>query len=325
MARERILLAGVTGYIGGSVLHQLLRSKHAAIKDADITCLVRGQERVAQLHAAFGDRVKVIGFEGLDDTDRLVEIASQYDVIFNMTLGYHLASAAAFIEGLSLRQKSTGKDAWMVHTSGVSNLADQPLSGVHVESKPDLEFDDSRDNIYAYEKSRNTVKKYIQRTTELGMIDAGLESGVKTVVLMSPLIYGVSDASPQTAAPHNIDTSSRLERACGISVVCKFLDWPERRSLKGKPSLSVTARACGTTVLLPPNLCHKRTLISCSSSYRGPGRALRAGTRGDLVKGRRFSAQGETRRCFQRTWASHVDRGVAGGCKCSIRRRRSQE
>ncbi|KAI4652736.1 uncharacterized protein J4E78_007563 [Alternaria triticimaculans] len=191
MARERILLAGVTGYIGGSVLHQLLRSKHAAIKDADITCLVRGQERVAQLHAAFGDKVKVIGFEGLDDTDRLVEIASQYDVIFNMTLGYHLASAAAFIEGLSLRQKSTGKDAWMVHTSGVSNLADQPLSGVHVESKPDLEFDDSGDNIYAYEKSRNTVKKYIQRTTELGMIDAGLESGVKTVVLMSPLIYGV--------------------------------------------------------------------------------------------------------------------------------------
>ncbi|CAA9960590.1 NAD dependent epimerase/dehydratase family protein [Pyrenophora teres f. maculata] len=191
MSQKRVLLTGVTGYIGGSVLHQLLRSKHPAIEGAEIACLVRGQERVAQLHATFGHRLKVVGFEGLDDTEHLINIASQYDVIFNMTLGYHLASALAFIQGLSLRQKSTGRNAWMVHTSGVSNLADQPLSGTHVESNPNLEFDDSKDDIHAYEKARNTRKRYIQRTTELGMVDAGLESGVKTVVLMPPLIYGV--------------------------------------------------------------------------------------------------------------------------------------
>ncbi|KAE8845514.1 hypothetical protein PTNB73_01499 [Pyrenophora teres f. teres] len=191
MSQKRVLLTGVTGYIGGSVLHQLLRSKYPAIEGAEIACLVRGQERVAQLHATFGHRLKVVGFEGLDDTEHLINIASQYDVIFNMTLGYHLASALAFIQGLSLRQKSTGRNAWMVHTSGVSNLADQPLSGTHVESNPNLEFDDSKDDINAYEKARNTRKRYIQRTTELGMVDAGLESGVKTLVLMPPLIYGV--------------------------------------------------------------------------------------------------------------------------------------
>ncbi|KNG51974.1 nad dependent epimerase dehydratase family protein [Stemphylium lycopersici] len=191
MTGKRILLAGVTGYIGGSVLHQLLHSKYSAIEGAEIACLVRGEARVAQLHAAFGPRIKVVGFEGLEDTEALVGIASQYDVIFNMTLGYHLASALAFIKGLSLRHKSTGRDVWMVHTSGVSNLADQPLSGAHVESNSGLELDDSKDDIHAYEKARNTGKRYIQRTTELGMVDAGVESGVKTVVLMSPLIYGV--------------------------------------------------------------------------------------------------------------------------------------
>lgn len=122
------------------MLHQLLRSKHPAIKDAEIACLVRDQERVSQLHAAFGHRLNVVGFEGLEDAERLVEIASQYDVIFNMTLGYHLASALAFIKGLSLRRESTGRDVWMVHTSGVSNLADQLLTGLHVQSNPDLEF-----------------------------------------------------------------------------------------------------------------------------------------------------------------------------------------
>ncbi|KAB2101571.1 hypothetical protein AG0111_0g10623 [Alternaria gaisen] len=190
MTRKKILLAGITGYIGGSVLHQLLCSKHPSIQEAEIACLVRGQDRVAQLHNAFGSRIQVVLFEGLEDTARVVEIASQYDIVFNMTLGYHLASAAAFVKGLCLRRVHTGRDVWLVHTSGVSNLADQPLSGDHIESSPDREFNDSEDDIYTYEKMRN-IEKYIQRTTELGMIDVGLESGVKTVVLMSPLIYGV--------------------------------------------------------------------------------------------------------------------------------------
>lgn len=248
MAGHKVLLAGVTGYIGGSVLHQLLHSGHPALENAEITCLVRGSERIAELHNAFGNRVKAMGFEGLEDTDRLVEIASQYDVILNMTLGYHLASATAFIKGLSLRLIHTGRDAWMVHTSGVSSLADQPLSGAHVESNMDLEFDDSRDDIYAYEKSRNTGTKYIQRTTDLGMIDAGVKSGVKTVVVMSPLIYGVSDDPAQAVDTYNADSWSRWVRACGTSEVCKSLDWRKQQLLKDRLSLSVTARAFGIMV-----------------------------------------------------------------------------
>jgi hypothetical protein len=267
MIQKKVLLTGVTGYIGGSVLHQFLRSKDPAIEGAEIACLVRGEERVAQLHDAFGHRLQVVRFKGLEDTQRLVEIASQYDVIFNMTLGYHLASALAFIEGLSLRQKSTGKDAWMVHTSGVSNLADQPLSGVHVESNPDVEFNDSKDDIYAYEKARNTKKRYIQRTTELGMIDAGLESGVKSVVLMSPLIYGVRDESPQSVKPQGTDFYFRLARAYATSVVCKSPGWPKRRFLKDRPLLLVTAKAYGTMVRLPLKVATRRTLTLHHSSY----------------------------------------------------------
>lgn len=284
MTGKRILLAGVTGYIGGSVLHQLLHSKYSAIEGAEIACLVRGEARVAQLHAAFGPRIKVVGFEGLEDTEALVGIASQYDVIFNMTLGYHLASALAFIKGLSLRHKSTGRDVWMVHTSGVSNLADQPLSGAHVESNSGLELDDSKDDIHAYEKARNTGKRYIQRTTELGMVDAGVESGVKTVVLMSPLIYGVSHDYPRSVRLRIVNFQPRLAPAYGTSVVCKCHDWPKRLSQKDMPSSSVTAKACGTMVFLRLNFSHANTLTSNSSSYRGPGRTIRACTHRHLVK-----------------------------------------
>jgi len=63
------------------------------------------------------------------------------------------------------------------------------------------------------------------------MIDAGLESGVKTVVLMSPLIYGVSGASTssQSAEPHGTNSWARLARDYGTSVVCKCLGWSELR------------------------------------------------------------------------------------------------
>ena len=76
----------------------------------------------------------------------------------------------------------------MIHTSGTSNMADQPISGTYLEDKT---FDDEKDDIYAYEKMRNEKYAYAQRSAELGVIDAGLETGVKTIVIMSPTIYGI--------------------------------------------------------------------------------------------------------------------------------------
>lgn len=53
------------------------------------------------------------------------------------------------------------------------------------------EFDDLADDVYAHEKALDAVEAFGQRTTELGVIDAGLELGVKTLVIMSPIIYGI--------------------------------------------------------------------------------------------------------------------------------------
>ncbi|KAE8415307.1 hypothetical protein BDV36DRAFT_263193 [Aspergillus pseudocaelatus] len=74
----------------------------------------------------------------------------------------------------------------MIHTSGTSNIADKPITnpiGVR-------EFDDLVDDVYAHEKALEAAEPYAQRTTELGVIDTGLELGVKTLVIMSPIIYG---------------------------------------------------------------------------------------------------------------------------------------
>ena len=70
-------------------------------------------------------------------------------------------------------------------------MADQPITGTYRESDPNRVFDDEKDDIYSYEKARNEQHPYGQRTSELGVIDAALETGVKNIVIMSPTIYGI--------------------------------------------------------------------------------------------------------------------------------------
>ena len=188
MSSPKILLTGATGYIGGSVLSALLSSNHECFKKISITCLVRGQDKADTLTSIFKGRVTPALFKGLDDTDRVIEVASQHDVVVNTLLGYHPESAAALVRGLAQRKKQTGKDVFMVHTSGTSNMADQPITKKYFE---DRIFSDKDVDIYGYETMRNNLQPYPQRTSELGVINTGVETGVNTLVIMSPTIFGI--------------------------------------------------------------------------------------------------------------------------------------
>jgi nucleoside-diphosphate-sugar epimerase len=51
-------------------------------------------------------------------------------------------------------------------------------------------LNDATDDVYSVEKMLEAEAPYSQRTTELAVIDTGLEQGVKTLSIMSPIIYG---------------------------------------------------------------------------------------------------------------------------------------
>ena len=187
----QILLTGATGYIGGTILAHLLNSSSPILTSATVTCIVRGAERVTTLSSTYGTRVHPVLYKDLDDLEATTAIAAEHDIVINTTFGYHPTSAQALLRGLAQRKASTGRDVWMIHTSGTSNLGDQPFSGQWVEKIPGREFDDGKDDVYSYEQEREALQPYAQRTAELGVIDLGLELGVKTLVIMSPLIYGL--------------------------------------------------------------------------------------------------------------------------------------
>lgn len=189
MTHPKILLTGASGYIGGTVLSQLLSSPDTS-KYVPITCLVRGEERQKTLIDKFGDKVNPVLFKDFDEADLLIELASHYDIIVNTAIGFHPTYPRNLVKGLAKRKAETGKDVWIISTSGTSNLGDRPISKKYVESDPNREFSD-KDDIYSYEKKRAAEQPYPQRDTELSFIDAGLEFGVKTLVIMSGLIYGI--------------------------------------------------------------------------------------------------------------------------------------
>lgn len=100
-APKKILLTGATGYIGGSVLTALLNSTVPSLKEAPITLLLRGEDHADAFTTKYGDRVKPILYEGMDDLDRTIEVAAQHDIVINTTTGDHPGSSAALVKGLA--------------------------------------------------------------------------------------------------------------------------------------------------------------------------------------------------------------------------------
>ncbi|KAI0844731.1 NAD(P)-binding protein [Daldinia vernicosa] len=186
----QILLTGATGFIGGTILDHFINSKSPAFSNANISVLLRGEDRAAKLTSTYGSRVKPILYKDIDDIDATVAAAAQHDVVINTTIGFHPSSIQAVVRGLAQRKAATGRDVWLIHTSGTSNFCDNPITKKWVEPEG-REFDDAKDDIYGYEKDREVREgPYHQRTAEMGAIDLALELGVKSIVINSATIYG---------------------------------------------------------------------------------------------------------------------------------------
>lgn len=190
MTITKVLITGVTGYIGGSILSHLQSSANQATRELEISVLVRNDNR-AEYFSSKG--LKVYTIQNLDDSDAIKAAASENDVVIHTASGYHTASARALIQGLGMRKKlKRDADLYYIHTSGTSNLADRPISQTYIESRV---FTDRDSDIYTYLKQRDTIEPYAQRTTDLVVVETGKIEGIPTTIIMSPTIYGIGSGN----------------------------------------------------------------------------------------------------------------------------------
>jgi nucleoside-diphosphate-sugar epimerase len=192
-SQTKVLLSGASGYIGGTVLHTFLTSSDSTLTNLKFTALTRSQ---AQADAFRAQGVEPYLFTDLDYSDALTKVASEHDIVIHTAQGFHPGSAKALIGGLAERKKTTGQeDVFYIHTSGTSNIADLPISGAYIDGRV---FSDTRDDVYGYLKKREAEQQWLQRETDIAVVDTGRELGVKTYILMSGNIFGTGKGAFHT-------------------------------------------------------------------------------------------------------------------------------
>ncbi|KAF4580836.1 NAD-dependent epimerase/dehydratase [Ophiocordyceps camponoti-floridani] len=188
-AECKVLLVGVSGYIGGTVLDHLIRETTAWSQPLTFDLVVRREEQAEKIRETYQGRVNTTVWKGLGDTEFITQFSSQFDIIINAACGFVPDGAKAFVEGLALRLDKGHPVPWLLHVSGCTNLADLPLTG---KAYPDRKWEDenSEEVFRLLERQEIEQGPYGQRTAELGVLTAAEESGVQALSLSLPIVFG---------------------------------------------------------------------------------------------------------------------------------------
>ncbi|KAH7155968.1 NAD dependent epimerase/dehydratase family protein [Dactylonectria macrodidyma] len=183
MAKRSLLITGVSGYCGGTILSAIMKTKTLA-GEMDISSLVRTEEQRAAI-ANLG--IQTILFDDWEQNIRLETIAEGFDIVLHAGAGWHPGAARALITGQGRRRSETGREVHYFHLSGTTSLSDYPHTEGWVETRT---FSDEED-VYSYLKRRESTKTYKVRETDILVVEEGKSNSVQTYIVMAPTIFGL--------------------------------------------------------------------------------------------------------------------------------------
>ncbi|KAG2158554.1 uncharacterized protein EDB93DRAFT_1245782 [Suillus bovinus] len=176
--KTHIFITGVTGYIGGSVLSELL--SHPRAKSFQITALTRSPEKVVPLHSL--GVVAVVGSN--QDLGTLTEHARNSDVVFACADSDDLQAAKAILLGLKKRYDETGRVPILIHTSGTGVLIDNAAG------------DYATDTVYSdldIPLIETLPKTQPHREVDIEVVAADEKGYVRTYIVLPSMIYGIAN------------------------------------------------------------------------------------------------------------------------------------
>jgi nucleoside-diphosphate-sugar epimerase len=173
-----ILFIGATGYIGGTVLAQLIQ--HPKWSEYEITIHLRSAEKAKGfeklgLNTAIGS---------LDDVADLEKHAAESDIIFQTADADHLEGTKAILRGLKTRFQKTGLVPILIHTSGtgvLTDYADGKHAGTEIYSDLDIA------------KIESLPDTQPHRAIDLAIVAAAEEGYARTWIVLPALIWGIAD------------------------------------------------------------------------------------------------------------------------------------
>ncbi|KAK3670314.1 hypothetical protein LTR78_009768 [Recurvomyces mirabilis] len=116
MAPTQFLITGAAGYIGGTVLTDLLKKYDAS----SVSVVVRKPEQ-RELFEGLGVNIVL---SDMSDATKLKSLALEHDVVFNyaVAFGGDEASIQALVDGLEERAAKTGTKPVYIHTGGTGTV-----------------------------------------------------------------------------------------------------------------------------------------------------------------------------------------------------------
>ncbi|KAK5680392.1 hypothetical protein LTS10_007319 [Elasticomyces elasticus] len=174
MVEFKILILGAAGYIGGTVLTNLLTNH----KPSTISVLIRKPEQ-RQLFENLGVNIH----EGdVSDVPMLKALAQEHDIVLNFAVafGSDEASVQALVDGLEERAAKTGTKPVLVHTGGSGSV----MYGSGGEAGTDVWTDEQYDRWSSLPDSA-----YFYGGYKIVMA-AALRGTISAYILISPTVYG---------------------------------------------------------------------------------------------------------------------------------------
>jgi nucleoside-diphosphate-sugar epimerase len=195
MTTVNVFLTGATGYIGGSLLTELLKSSRF-----NITALVRSDEKAKALREKGVQTI--IG--SIDDAELVTAGAYAADLVIETANCDHLPNAQAIVAGLERKFKETGKKPYYVHTSGSGILID-PNNLLLGQLNPLIydDIDDDRLNQVPINHPHRWVDDYVIKHS----------GSYHSIVVAPTLIYGKGTGFEGIANPRSIQIPVAINNA----------------------------------------------------------------------------------------------------------------
>ncbi|KAI1612623.1 hypothetical protein EDD37DRAFT_314338 [Exophiala viscosa] len=179
---HRILLTGVSGYLGGTLL---ARWKSANLPPYEhLYALVRTVEQ-AQAVKRYG--AEPLTFSLKDEAAiREAIVGKEIDVVFFLVDAFYSDAQVLLIKALGELKKSTGKDVHFLHTSGAK------IFSSHAGAPTDQPLYDDDPNLYDVQKSQKPPVSLIKPAIDTNntVIEQAEELGVRSYIFVPCIVYG---------------------------------------------------------------------------------------------------------------------------------------